>query len=311
MTADVLDRFARGDLDEGQLTEVLRHLETCESCARAGEARAANDLAALRAEWAAEPAARTRVPMWTIAAAAAIAIAIVSALVIPKKRPSDFTRSPAIATTPKAAPTVLPPTPISAKTAEAYADPEWQRFVDGAIKSGRLPFPADLRTLRASPDTVRGSGGSVDRISPAAVVIDDVRPTFSWPSRDGGTYIVSVFHGDREVMHSAPLSVPRWAPDRDLPRGRTLAWQVEVTGGDSFETIPSPPSPPATFRIVSETGHRDVVRARSLHGNDHLLLAVLYARNGMRAEALESLRRAAAGNDAAKRILAHETSSPQ
>ncbi len=305
MTAAVFERFARGDLEDGELFDVLEHLEQCQSCARAGQARAAGDLPALRQELLAETQRpRTHASVWLAAAAALIVIAILSAWLIRNERAPQPQPVPPMATRGNdVAPAPPPPAPV----AVAYADPEWKRLVETATASGRLPLPADLATLRTSPDTVRGPSGTIERISPAGAVIDEVRPTFTWPSRTNGIYSVSIFDGDREVMHSPPLQVPRWKPDRDLPRGRTLAWQVEVTGHGSLETIPSPPSPPATFRIVTENGQREIARVRSLHPDDHLLLAVLYAHNGMRAEALASLRRA--DDEVAKRILAHETSA--
>jgi hypothetical protein len=305
MTAAVFERLARGDLADGELFDLLEHLEKCQSCARTGQARAAGDLSALRHELLTETQRpRPQAFVWLAAAAALIVIALLSAWIIRNERAPQPQQAPPMATRGNdVAPAPPPPAPVDV----AYADPEWKRLVDTATASGRLPFPAELETLRTSPDIVRGSSGTIERISPAGVVIDEVRPTFTWPSRTNGTYSVSIFDGDREVTHSPSLQVARWKPDRDLPRGRTLAWQVEVTGHGSFETIPSPPSPPATFRIVTEDGQREIARVRSLHPDDHLLLAVLYAHNGMRAEALASLRRA--DDEVAKRILAHETSA--
>jgi hypothetical protein len=164
--------------------------------------------------------------------------------------------------------------------------------------------------LRAPADIVRGSTAAQERVHPSGVVIDDVRPTFTWPPRNGATYLVSVFHEDRRVIQSPPLEVPQWRPDRDLPRGRTLAWQVEVMRGGAVETIPRPPSPPALLLITSEAHHRDIEHARELYPDDHLLHAVLYARSGMRSEALASLRRSAAVQPATKQILDHETNIP-
>jgi hypothetical protein len=59
---------------------------------------------------------------------------------------------------------------------------------------------------------------------------------------------------------------------------------------------------------VKEAEHRELAEARERHPDDSLLLSVLYARSGLRTEALEALRRAAADDEAAKRILDHETS---
>lgn len=305
VTAETLERFARGNLDDAALSEVLLHLENCDACARAGEDRAAEDLATLRAEWSATPArAAWRAPGWTIAAAAAIVIAVSILLLV--KRPTKPDHPRTITTTTPLRRTAEPPL---SPTVRQYDDPEWQRLVAQTLESGRLPFPKDLAMLTAPPDTVRSGSGSVEAISPFGVVVDEIRPAFTWPAEGGGIYTVFVFDGERQILRSPVLHAARWTPDRDLPRSRTLTWQVEVTGRDSFETIPSPPTPLAKFRIVSEKEHHDLMQARQRHPHDDLLLAVLQARSGMRAEALSALRRAAAGDDAAKRILDHETST--
>lgn len=312
VTAEVLDRFARGDLDDGELSDVLDHLENCESCAHAGQVRAAGDLTALRDDLTeSEPATpRPRVFVWTIAAAAAIAILVLSALLLPKERPAVTPTPPRVAKTPRPSTPVVVEPPRS-DGGPTYAHPEWRKAVLMAIEKERLPFPRNLDALRAPADVVRGSGGAIERIAPAGVVLDQVRPTFTWPARNGGTYTLFIFADEREVMRSPLLSAPHWVPDRNLPRGQTLTWQVEVTGSAPFETIPSPPSPPAMFRIVTDADHRDLVEARERHPGDDLLMAVLHARSGMRDEALAALRRAALDNPAAKRILDHETSAPR
>lgn len=312
MTAEVLDRFARGELDDADLFEVLDHLEHCEACARAGQNRVASDMNALHTKWTSEPVETRRPsPVWAFAAAAAIAIVAVTMLLFPKEGPVP--RNPGRTITAPPPQRTVPAVPPGTATVreEPYDDPEWRRAVTRALENGRLAFPKNLAELSAPPDIVRGGTGSEERITPAGVVVDDLRPRFTWPARERGTYTVFVFDDDRKVIESPELKHATWTPDRDLPRGRTLTWQVEVTGAAAFETIPSPPSPPAMFRIAEETDHRDLIRARERHSDDDLLLAVLYARSGMRAEALDALRRAAVRNQAAKRILDHETSTAQ
>jgi hypothetical protein len=309
LSQEILDRFARGDLGDEDLSAVLAHLETCPSCAQAGRERVRRDVVALRAELTATRTARSWPTVaWSLAAAAAIALAILAALLVPRERKPSPSADPPVVRD-ETPPRGTPPPPTTTQIAASYANPQWQQLVSRAEETGRLPFPADLAELQRSPDVVRGTAGAAERVSPSAVVIDEVRPTFTWPSRSAGTYVVSVFDEDqREVVHSSPLQVPRWRPDRDLPRGRTLAWQVEVTRGDTLETIPGPPSPPALFRIVSERNHQDLVRAKAVHPNDPLLQSVLFAKSGMREEALASLRLAARDHAAAKRILDYEIS---
>jgi hypothetical protein len=298
-------RFASGQLDDRELDDVLLHLESCALCGRAGEVRAADDLAMLRSElMTGETPSRTRAWWWVAAAALAAAIAGVIALRDdPPVRPERV--APVVVRTPPAAkPGGLKP---AAPPAPQYADAEWGRLVARAVATARLPFPAELAALQAPADIVRGSSEAIERVAPTGIVVDDVRPTFTWPAREG-THTVSVFDDTREVIRSAPLKRARWTPDRDLPRGRTLSWQVEVTRDGAIETIPRPPAPPALFRIAGAAEHRQLERARAEHPNDFLLHSVLYARAGMRREALASLQRAAAADTAARRILDHETS---
>ena len=318
LSPELLDRFARGDLGDEDLSAVLAHLETCPSCAQAGREHSRRDIVALREELTAKPVARSRRTLtWSIAAAAAIAAAILAALLFPWERKSSPSVDPPVVRDETPSREIPPPpqtttqtsTHTSTQIAASYADPQWQQLVSRAQETGRLPFPGDLAELQRPEDVVRGTPNVSERVSPAAVVIDEVRPAFTWPSRSAGTYVVSVFDEDqREVVRSPALDVPRWTPTRDLPRGRMLTWQVEVMRGDALETIPRPPAPPAIFRIASEKQHEDLKRAKALHPGDPLLQSVLYAQSGMRAEALESLRLAARGNAAAKRILDREIS---
>lgn len=310
LTDQALDRFARGDLDERDLLEVLGHLDRCEPCARAGQERAARGLASLRGEFSAEPPVAPRRGMaWALAAAAVLALVIVSAIVFRPHPPAQNPSSP-IVRQPAPPPASPPPPATATAVASAYADPEWQQLVDRARASGRLPRSADLDALRVPADVLRGDAGAVERVEPSGVVIDDVRPLFTWPKAEGGTYVVFVFRDEREVMRSPTLEAPRWTPDRDLPRGEVLTWQVEWTRDGVIRTIPRPPSPPALFRIAGEEQHRELGRALQTHPGDQLLHAVLYARIGMRDEALTLLRRAAAKDPAAKQILDHETPTP-
>jgi len=180
--------------------------------------------------------------------------------------------------------------PKPREAAPRYANAEWDRLVRTAIATGRLPF-ADGVDL--PPDMLRGAGGvTAQEVAPAGVVIDATRPRFSWPRRDGAVYVVSIFSGDRRVGQSEPLTDTRWTPQTPLARGRSYVWQVEATRDREREIIPAPPAPPATFRIVSSRDHEELLEARRRYPGDPLLHAVLAARAGLRAEALDALSRA-------------------
>ncbi|HKR64227.1 MAG TPA: hypothetical protein VJZ00_10900 [Thermoanaerobaculia bacterium] len=332
MTREMLRRLERRELAPREIAEVLRHIGECEECARAsaedvdlgaldaatsgdegpwhpdavaiaayvdGTADAAEreivathledcsfcredvaDLAKLRGS----RAPRRRV--WQAAFAVAAALVVVLFVIL---RVSDG-REPA-PTSPHVPPrpvvvTTQPPAPASPR----YANGEWERLVRTAIETRRLP---SAHGIDAAPDVLRGSSNTTAaNVAPNGVVIDEVRPRFSWPARDGATYVVSIFDGDRRVAQSEPLTKTQWTPPAPLARGRTYVWQVQATRDETREIIPAPPAPPATFHVVSQRDHDDLTAARNLHPDDPLLHAVLAARAGLREEALRELSRA-------------------
>jgi hypothetical protein len=283
-----LAAYADGTAGPAERELVATHVEDCELC-REDLA----DLAGLR-----RPRPRRRV--WRAAFAAAAALAAVLVMLVQRSDgPRVPENLPVVTTQPRTETSVDPEPPAPAPP--RYANAEWERLVRTAIESERLPFP---RSLDVSPDVLRGSKlpfpGAADTspdavrvpdLVPSGVVIDEVRPRFSWPSRAGATYVVSIFRGDRQVARSEPLTETRWTPAKPLARGRTYAWQVKATRGRESEIIPAPPVPPARFHIVSSRHHDELAEARRLHPDDHLLHAVLAARAGLREEALQALSR--------------------
>jgi len=251
---------------------VASHLEDCALC-REDVA----DLGKLR------PSGSGRNP-WPAAMAAAAAIAVLGAIIV--QRSQTPAPPPAVATA-QLPPAVVAPAPPPPAPQPHYANAEWERLVRTAIETRRLP---SARGIEASPDALRGPGGGpAPAMSPSAVVIDEVRPRFSWPARAGATYVVSIFSGDRRVARGEPSPETHWTPAAPLARGRTYVWQVQAIRDGEREIIPAPPAPPATFRIVSERDHDELAEARRLHPGDALLHAVLAARAGLREEARRAL----------------------
>jgi anti-sigma factor RsiW len=289
--------LGRRRLDAAESEIVASHLDDCERC---------------RARLEAMHAARhRRARIYAIAASVAVAAALSSVVIMtrePAQRPPVAIRrqpTPPPQLTMTAATTTTPATTTTATvTTPIEIDPEWQRLVARAVEKRKLPFPAVLATLSMPADVSRGSGVETERVYPEGVILEEARPHFSWPAKKSATYVVFVFDGEREVTQSEPLRGNEWTPATDLPRGRTLAWQVEVRGDGETSIIPSPPAPPALFRIIPSNEARDLARAKTLHGQDPLLLAVLYARSGLRDAALEQLRLAAKkGNPGAEQIV--------
>lgn len=302
VSPDLLERVARRDARPDEIVAMARHLERCGACAARAREYASRDLGKLRAELTPPPPSRAR-RGWTIrAAAAGVAVAVALWIARPDApAPHAPATAPVHVETPRTAappaqPAVTPPPP------KKEEHPGWRTLVADAKATGTLPFPPDLDELRGSTDVVRGSSGERLEVHPAGTVIEDPRPAFTWPERDAERYVVYVFDGEREILRSPQRRGRSWRPARALPRGRTLSWQVEAIDGERIETIPRPPAPPARFRIAPEADVREIERARTLRPNDPLLHAVLYARAGLRDEALAALRRVPP-DDATKELL--------
>lgn len=281
-----LRRYARRRLSADASELVAGHLDECADCAGIVDGIRAQHGNPWR--W-----------MWLTAAVAAMLV-IVFLIAFPRRR-AGFPTSPRMAQ--KTRPVTPPSREPQPERVTSHGDPRWDEFVRDAIARKRVPVPAFVAELRGPEDIVRGTTGDAERVSPAGRVIDSARPSFSWRARSGATYTVFVFDGDRQIARSAALHAPRWTSHADLPRGRTLTWQVEAAHGDAIETIPSPPAPAARFRITSVEEHDDLARALAARQNDSVLLSVLYARAGMIDEARTALARAADADPTARMLL--------
>ena len=259
---------------------VESHLEDCALCREDVE-----DLATLRRR-------RSRRRAWriAIATAAAIVAVVISVLLLRSRRSEPGPPSPSAPVVTTQPSTTITMISESQPPPRRYASAEWEQLVRTAEESGRL---AIARGIDATPVVLRGPGGKTTmELAPSGVVIDETRPRFSWPSRDGAMYVVSIYSGDEPVAQSEALTETQWTPAAPLARGRTYVWQVQATRAQEREIIPAPPAPPAMFRVVSKRDHDELAEARRLHPDDHLLHAVLYARAGLREETLRALSRA-------------------
>src|SRR5688572_31019093 len=101
LSQEVLDRFARGDLGDEDLSAVLAHLETCSSCAQVGRDHVRRDVVALRADFVAEPQTSRTSRAWIIvlAAAAAVMLVIMSLLMRTPSMPDSPPLGPPVVST--------------------------------------------------------------------------------------------------------------------------------------------------------------------------------------------------------------------
>ena len=288
--------YVEGTADAAETEIIETHLEECRTCRE--------DVEDLRATRLALRPRRPRPVRWAVLSAAAAVLLIVAALLF-YRRPEPSPAAPRVVVIPPVTetPVVIAPPP------RTYANPAWQPLIAAAIAEKALPFPATLAELTPAADTLRDTGDVTPAsLDPVGRVIRDVRPRLSWSARTGATYVVLIYAGDEEVARSPSLRVPHWTPSDALARGRTYAWQVNVTTEAGEDVLPSAEEPPALFRVTSVEEEQNIDAALRAHPDDSLLHAVVYAVAGLRADANAALRKAAAQGDRdAQAIVARAT----
>ena len=275
VSIDELTGLRAGTLEGPEVLRVARHLAQCRRCAAAArqlqDARgvAAGFREALRDDEPATAATTTRLrPL--IAVAAVVVIAIVAAAFFLARRPE--------APTPRGPSAVIRTTPQPLD----YGRADWNALVSRALASGRVDTP-NLSELQPSGVSVRALGSEAQRLEPTGIVVESDRPRFTWPRVPNAvTYAVHVYRGEHAVARSGELRALSWTPNEPLERGAKYQWQVMATKADgSMEALPSPPTPPALFRVLSSAAAADLAEARRRFPNDSLLAGILEARAGL------------------------------
>lgn len=273
-----LFRFTEGTLSRERASEIDEHLVHCRRCREdVDDARALT------------PQSRTS-RSWIPIAAAIAAIAVT--LLLLRTRDAESKRAPV-------QPTSVKVVPVPPAEPPCFAEAEGETLVRNARAGAPLPLPKILESLRGRAHVLRGHADESSKLEPAGVIVSTPRPELRWPENNGAVAIVTMFEGDREIARSKPLRTNRWRPDRELPRGVVLTWQVELSRGDDILILPVPPTPPARFAITDLAAQAAVEKARIAHVDDPLLLGLLYAKAGLVNEARAAFARVTAAGDVA------------
>ena len=182
-----------------------------------------------------------------------------------------------------------------------------QQMLRATLASGRLPAGPGALQPNSEKPVLRSEDSTRERfavLSPVGVRQVSDRPWFRWtPLHAASTYEVVVFDAElQEVARSGKLTGTEWRPERPLPRRLLLTWQVAAEGPGGRVTAPRPPEPSPVFEILSGDAALRIETARSPQPPSHLALAILYASEGLPAEAAEELDRLAALNRNSKLV---------
>jgi hypothetical protein len=255
----------------------------------------------------------------------------------PQSKKAEMTGGPPSPTTPSVSPVVSPtpmlrdePTVMVAQLNDGGGQvtldqtgnltgidnlpPAYEQMIKSALTTQRLEESRFLAGLTPPEDSEIRSRDNTDRefsmIKPVGTVILSDRPIFRW-SRLGGAanYIVEVYDDEfTKVATSSQLIDNSWTASGSLPRGKTYTWQVKAVK-DGLELISPPPGEPeAKFRILDRARVGELMQARRTYPGSHLILGLLYARDGLLDNAeleFRKLRKANPSSAIARRLLAH------
>jgi hypothetical protein len=176
----------------------------------------------------------------------------------------------------------------------------YQELVRDALTSQRLRFvPAMLPTSRQPGVRLSaGEGESFRLYEPVGKVVLFDRPTLKWepvPGAERYTVFIRGLGSDFQI-ESEPTTQAQWTPNTPLPRGHTYSWAVEAVSEGRRLRAPAPEAPAAHFKILEKLKRDELSRARRASGGSHLVMAALYAKLGLLAEAEEELRALRATN---------------
>lgn len=302
---ELLEAYTDGTADEVDREIVETHIEDCPACRRLCE-----DLATLRDEIQEEAARaaqarlespprppRRRPALWPaalLAGAATVAVAVWIGKSMKRPAPVQIARASPHPATP--APSRPRPSP-AASPLPAPAKPAPSAAVQLALRTGRLPWQA-LPELQSRQVVLRGDDPNqkplprIAGLRPAATRVRDTRPTLTWkPVRGARRYEVLV--ADEEYLTLAEaqgLVGTRWRPDRSLPAGKTLLWEVHAFDRNGQEIAYAPNVRFAVLNQRQAAAFRRETKAFSPLSLDYAIACARYGLNDEAEATLTKLR---------------------
>lgn len=185
--------------------------------------------------------------------------------------------------------------------------PEYLAILEQTTRTGQLGVPEDIAALNRKAELLLGAPEKPKAFAlkqPLGEAVLSGQPSFIWDRMPGAsTYRVAVYDEQfQKVLESSDLPSTEWRPDQTLAGNHIYSWTVTAqTNGDRVRA-PVPPAPEAKFAVLTDTDAGRLEEARRRYPGQHLLLAVLFARAGVLAEARKEL--AADGSELARKLEA-------
>jgi hypothetical protein len=274
--ADVADHVA--GRTGARASAIDAHLRACPTCAR--------EVADLRV-WAGDRSRRRALPLAAMAAAVLLAAVLVGLLATRRTAPVPVAdgRPAAVLETP---------------AGYASLAPAARQRVRAALAAGVAAVPGDVAALAGETERLMGDAParSFRLVEPLATAVVDDRPALRWEALPGAEgYVVTVTDESlRPVVRSPRTLETSWTPEAPLERGRVYVWQVAARRGTQTITVPVPPAPLARFKVLDAAPARLLRESERAQPDAHLVLGLLAAGYGARAEAARHLEQVPASD---------------
>jgi hypothetical protein len=277
---DEMVPYVDGLLDADAQRAVDAHLATCEVCRR--------EIDDLR-RYAAAP--RRIRPAVIAALAAAAAIVIVFTVLLQRPSPRAIVHDQPLAVALRDGGSVIGIDRNGTLHGIAVSA-EVSQHAAALLSHPDLAPPAALTSLTLAPRQLRGPTTSPDLtvVSPVGIAVIDARPQFVWRGKPDAPYEIIVVD-DSGVELRGETRGGQWMPDAPLARSRTYRWQVSTNISGHRVVAPSPPDPPALFRVVDEKTANAVTAAHS-----HLIAGMLAYDAGALSDARHEFEQLGAAN---------------
>ncbi|HLK21745.1 MAG TPA: zf-HC2 domain-containing protein [Bryobacteraceae bacterium] len=282
VTAGDLQNFVDGALEQSRRVRIEEHLSWCAEC----RADVASLMEFARSSKKPAPAPR-RFASWWIAAAAALAIT--TGLALWFQRPTVLVMLNDVSGR-----VTLDSRGVLHGVAGVTQDQA--ASIRRVLAGGTLQTPRVLGELAPPQGALMGSTNAAPfhLESPLGTVVDVPMPSFRWTEwKPRANYVVTIKNlASGEVMSSSPLNVPEWKPSQALQAGVVYEWQVAAKWNGHEELAPTPPAPPARFRVIAAPQLQELERMPP----SHLARAIVYAEAGLLDKAIQEANALAGDN---------------
>jgi hypothetical protein len=271
LSFEEMSSYADGLGDADERAAMAMHVEACAMCrSEVNDLAETFSLSPPRGEGRGEgpPFAVSATSHWRRYAMAAILAAVVvggSAILwnLTSGRPQGRQPVGTARNVPPPSPATRPATPDPL----AGLNPSLRRVARN-LDAGTLASAALIASLQGKQGRQRSTEVASDSIArvlePVGKVIESDRPTFRWSRPDvAAVAVVQVFDGAYNlVLESPEVQESSWTSPSKLKRGITYRWQLVLRAPAGETTVPTPPDPPAQFRVLGAKALAELNNAR-------------------------------------------------